>query len=228
MKVLIVEDEPKVLNFLKKGLSSSEISVDVASNLDELFSTLLSHSYDAIVLDRLLGGVDAMTAISRIRTRSPSTKILILSALSDVDDKVVGLSSGADDYLGKPFEISELIARLRAVCRRVSADPEGRDNILRYKDLTIYLDTQRVERNGTRILLTAKEYKLLAFLIKKPNRVYSKPELLSNIWEIQYYPESNVIEVLVNHLRNKVDKDFEPKLIHSRRGTGYWAGDADL
>lgn len=227
MKVLVVEDEKKVLSFLQKGLSSSEISVDTASNLDELFAALMSVTYDAIVLDRLLGGVDAMTAISRIRTRAPSTKILILSALSDVDDKVEGLSSGADDYLGKPFEISELIARLRAICRRTAAG-EGKDNVLRYKDLTIYLDTQRVERNGTRIQLTAKEYKLLVFLIKKPNRIFSKVELLSNIWEIQYYPESNVIEVLVNHLRNKVDKDFEPKLIHSRRGIGYWGGDANV
>ncbi len=226
MKILVVEDEKKVRQFLKKGLSGSDIVVDTAENLEELFSSLLSISYDAIVLDRLLSGIDSLPHISDIRKKAPQTKILVLSALSEVEEKIEGLNSGADDYLAKPFNISELVARLRALCRR--ADTTSQNNILRLQDLTLNLDTQGAERGGQRLQLTAKEYKLLALLVKRPDRIYSKSELLNQVWEIQYYPESNVVEVLVNHLRSKVDKGFSVKLIHSKRGVGYWAGSSDL
>lgn len=228
MKTMVVEDEVKVLNFLKQGLNSSEMTVDTASSLDELFSNLLSASYDVIVLDRLLGGVDAVRYIPEIRKKAPDTKILVLSALSEVDEKVEGLLAGADDYLGKPFHLSELIARIRALCRRGGPGRSEKDNMMVYKDITIKLDSQRVERSGMRIELTPKEYKLLVFMVSKPNKIFSKTEIINNVWELQYYPESNVVEVVVNHLRSKIDKGFDAQLIHSRRGVGYWLGDPDL
>lgn len=228
MKIMIVEDELKVLHFLKNGLEGAEISVDTASSIAELFGNLLSVSYDAIVLDRLLAGVDSLPYIPDIRKKSPRTKIIVLSALAEVEEKVEGLAGGADDYVGKPFHMTELIARLRTVCRREQTEPGSRDLLLKVQDLTLKLDSQRVERAGKRIDLTAKEYKLLAFLARKPNRIYSKSEIINSVWELQYHPESNVVEVVINHLRNKIDKGFDPPLIHSKRGVGYWLGDKDL
>jgi DNA-binding response OmpR family regulator len=225
VKVLIVEDEAKVRNFLKKGLDASEFAVDTAADLDEVFGNFLSVEYDAIVLDRLLDGVDSLKSIPSIKKQFPQTRIIVLSALSEVDEKIAGLTTGADDYLGKPFHIAELIARLRAVCRR---DQDGVDHLINYADMTVDLDTQKVTRAGVKIDLTAKEYKLLVFLMKKPGRVHSKTEIIDNVWDLQYYPESNVVEVVINHLRGKIDKSFSPPLIHSRRGTGYWLGDKDL
>lgn len=224
MRVLVVEDEVKVRNFLKKGLSSHEMVVDAVATVDELFASLLSISYDVIILDRLLGGIDSLKTISEIRKKSPGTKILILSALSEVGEKVKGLTNGADDYLGKPFHVEELIARLRALTRRSSGSASS-DTCLNYEDLMITFSNQRVEREGKRVELTPKEYKLLVFLLKRPNHIFSKVDLLNGVWELDYYPESNVVEVVMNHLRNKIDKGFKRELIHSRRGVGYWLGD---
>lgn len=226
MKVLIVEDETKVLNFVKNGLKSAEMSVDTATDLSEMFSNLLSVKYDVIVLDRLLGGVDSVKYLSEIRKKSPGTRIVILSALSDVDDRVEGLTEGADDYIAKPFHVSELIARIRALVRRQESEA-SQSNLLKYGDLSIKLDSQRVERDGKRIELTAKEYKLLVFLVRQPQKIFSKAQLLDHVWELQYYPESNVVEVVINHLRSKVDKGFGEPLIHSKRGVGYWVGEKD-
>ncbi|EKD41406.1 MAG: hypothetical protein ACD_73C00729G0003 [uncultured bacterium] len=226
MKVLIVEDETKVLNFVKNGLSSAEMSVDAVKSIDEMFSNMMSIQYDVIVLDRLLNGVDSVRYIADVRKKSPSTKIIILSALSDVEDKVAGLTQGADDYLGKPFNMTELIARIRSLTRRSEGDANS--NLISYEDLVIKLDSQRVEREGKKLDLTAKEYKLLVLLAKNPNKIYSKSQLLDHVWELQYYPESNVVEVVINHLRGKLDKEFSKPLLQSRRGTGYWIGTPDL
>lgn len=224
MKVLIVEDEKKVQNFLKKGLVTAGFTAETASSIDELFKFLSADKFDALVLDRLLGGTDAIKYIGKIREQAPDTRIVVLSALSDVDEKVQGLSIGADDYLGKPFHIPELIARLKAVCRRAETAGKPESTILKLEDLTIYLDSQRVERAAQRLDLTAKEYKLLVFLVKRTGKTFSKADILTQVWELQHHPESNVVEVVVNRLRNKVDKGFNPPLIHSRRGEGYWAG----
>ena len=226
MKILIVEDEAKVLNFVKKGLTSAGMTVDCAKTVDEVFSSMMSVEYDVMVLDRLLKGVDSLRYLAEIRKKSPKAKIIILSALNDVEDKVKGLSEGADDYLGKPFNLTELIARIQAVSRRTSDD--GASNTIVFEDLLIKLDSQRVERSGKRLDLTAKEYKLLSLLAKNPNKIYSKSQLLDQVWELQYYPESNVVEVVVNHLRSKLDKEFTKPLLQSRRGVGYWIGAPDL
>ncbi|MBX7148688.1 response regulator transcription factor [bacterium] len=226
MKIIAVEDEAKVLNFIQKSLSQGDITVDPAKNIDELYGSLLSAKYDVIILDRLLNGVDSLTHIAEIRKKAPESKILILSALSDVDEKVKGLSGGADDYLAKPFHVQELLARIRALTRRAGDTPQN--NSLTFEDINVQLDTQRVSRSGKKVDLTAKEYKLLTFLMKKPNRIFSKAELINQVWELNFYPESNIVEVVVNHLRNKIDKGFEKTLLHSRRGTGYWIGEKDL
>lgn len=227
MKVLVIEDEVKVLNFVKMGLTSAEFTVDTARDLDEAFSNMLSVNYDVIVLDRLLKGVDSIKHIPKIKKKLPNTKIIILSALSEVDDKVDGLTIGADDYLTKPFHISELIARIRSLGRRKD-ELLSKDNIMKYKDLVIKLDSQRVERGGKKIELSSKEYKLLLKLMRRPNRIFSKTELINDVWELDFYPESNVVEVVINHLRNKLDRGFDKEFIHSRRGVGYWFGDKDL
>jgi two-component system OmpR family response regulator len=229
MKVLVVEDEVKVRRFIKRGLGTSEMTVDTASAIDEVFANMLSVKYDVIVLDRLLGGVDAIKYIAEIKKHSPETKIIVLSALAEVDDKVNGLATGADDYLGKPFHLTELAARIRALHRRAQAEAAAAgSNTLAHGDIVVKLDSQRVERAGKRINLTPKEYKLLVFMMGRPNRVFSKSELINDVWELQYYPESNVVEVVVNHLRSKIDKGFPKPVIHSRRGVGYWFGDADI
>ena len=227
MKLMVVEDEKKVLNFIKKALSNAEFAVDSAYNLDEMFSNMLSAKYDVIVLDRMLGGIDAIKYVPDIKKKSPGTKIIVLSALSEVEDKVCGLSSGVDDYLGKPFHLSELIARVRALLRRTE-DDHRKGNILTFKDLVVDLESQLVKRKDKKIELTPKEYKLLIYLMRKPNRIASKTELLNEVWELQHYPESNVLEVAINHLRGKVDKSHDQPLIHSKRGVGYWFGDNEL
>lgn len=224
MRILVVEDEVKVRNFLKKGLSSHEMTVDAAASMDELFSNLLSVNYDVIVLDRLLSGVDSLKSILEIRKKAPKSKIIVLSALSEVDEKVKGLAGGADDYLGKPFHMEELIARLRVLGRRKESESLS-DSTLSFENLKVNFSTQRVEREGKKIELTHKEYKLLIFLMRRPDHIFSKADLLNGVWEIDYYPESNIVEVLMNHLRKKIDKGFKKQLIHSRRGVGYWLGD---
>lgn len=227
MKLALLEDEKKLRTFLKKGLSNAEISVDDFDNIEDIFLALMSNQYDVIVLDRLIKGIDSINYISDIRKKSPLSKIIILSALSDPEERVKGLDEGADDYLVKPFHLDELMARIRALGRRY--EPKQSDpKILKYKDLSLNLDRQRVERSGQKIDLSSKEYKCLAFLLRRPNKIFSKIQLLDQVWEIQHYPESNVVEVLLNHLRKKVDKDFEEKYIHSRRHVGYWLGDPDL
>jgi len=226
MKVLIVEDEAKVLNLVKKGLITAGIEVDCAKTVPDIFSALEESTFDVIVLDRLLKGVDVIGYLGEIRKKVPQTKVIILSALSDVEDKVKGLSEGADDYLSKPFNIAELIARLEALTRRQQGDVS--DNTIVYEDLVIKLDSQRVERSGKRLDLTAKEYKLLSLLAKNPGTIFSKYQLLDQVWELKYYPESNVVEVVINHLRAKLDKEFTKPLLQSRRGEGYWIGDPDL
>lgn len=225
MRVLLIEDETKVRNFIQKGLRSAEFLVDATSNLEEAFSSMMTVSYDVIVLDRLLKGIDSIKYLPEFRQKSPSTKILILSALSDVQDKVDGLTEGADDYLAKPFHLSELVARLRALSRRKEQETP---NHLQLDNLIVKLDSQRVQREDQKINLTAKEYKLLVFLMRRPNRIYSKYELLNDVWELDHFPESNVVEVAINHLRSKIDKGFDKPLLHSKRGAGYWVGDPDL
>ncbi len=225
MKVLVVEDEKKVRSFIVQALSGEGMVCDEAATVEELLASLGSGGYDLVVLDRLLGSEDSLGSIPEIRRACPSAGILVLSALSEVDEKVRGLCQGADDYLGKPFHVSELIARLRALYRRGQTSEKGaKDTEISYGDLRIDLETQRVFRGESRIELTGKEFKILCLLARHPGRVFSKAKILDEVWDINHYPESNVVEVTIANLRAKIERGREP-LIHSRRGAGYWLGE---
>ena len=224
MRVLVVEDEIKVQLFIKEALESSGMVVDAVGDLSDLLEYLAANSYEVIVLDRLLRGKDSLDHLAEIRKRNPQAKILFLSALSEVEDKVKGLNQGADDYLGKPFHVAELIARLQTISRRDESKGANTGNLINYEDLQIELDTQRVIRGGNKISLTGKEFKMLTLFAKHPGRIFSKAMLLDQVWDLNHFPESNVIEVTIANLRAKIDKGFRP-LIQSRRGVGYWLGE---
>jgi DNA-binding response OmpR family regulator len=229
VKVLIAEDEPKVRDFVKKAVQEAGMVADEVGTVDELLSAVRTNDYEALILDRLLKGRDALDYLAEVRRLRPQTKILVLSALSEVEDKVKGLTDGADDYMGKPFHVSELIARIRTLSRRTEAEGRsGKDTTLAYDDLKIDLETQRVFRNNgrgdQRIDLSGKEFRLLCTLARNPGKVFSKMDLLDQVWDMNHFPESNVVEVTIAGLRGKVDKGFKP-LIHNRRGVGYWLGE---
>lgn len=225
MRVLVVEDEKKVRSFITQALTESGIGVDAVSTISDMMTSLKTGTYDVIVLDRMLHGEDSIDYLHDIRKSAPKAKILVLSALSEVEERVKGLSEGADDYLGKPFHISELVARLRALLRRAEpGDRVQRDTIIIYEDLKIDLSTQRVARGDVKIDLTSKEFKTLCLLARHPGQIFSKTKILDEAWDLNHYPESNVVEVTIANLRGKLDKGGKP-LIHSRRGVGYWLGD---
>lgn len=225
MRILVVEDEPKVRNFIQQALEGAGMVVDAVPSRSELFSSLKTISYDALVMDRMVQGTDLIDSLPEIRQTAPDMRVLVLSALSEVEEKVRGLTEGADDYLGKPFHLSELIARIRSVGRRSPQAKSSRDTVMAYKDLKIDLETQRVTRQDRRVDLTGKEYRLLCLLARHPGKIYSRMELLDLVWDMNHYPESNVVEVTVASLRGKIDKGFKPLIIHSRRGAGYWLGE---
>lgn len=227
MKVLIAEDEVKVQRFIKQALKEAGMVVDSVGKVPDLLSALQTGSYEILILDRLIRGKDALLLLKDIRKKYPQMKVLVLSALSAAEEKVTGLKEGADDYLGKPFHVPELIERVRAIGRR-SASKEGstKPNVIEYKDLKMDLEKQQVFRNQQKMDLTGKEFRLLHLLIRNPGRIFSKSSLLDQVWEMNHYPESNVVEVTVANLRAKIDRGCAP-LIFSRRGVGYWIGDIE-
>jgi two-component system, OmpR family, copper resistance phosphate regulon response regulator CusR len=220
MKILLVEDEAKTLQLIKQGLEQHNIEVDIA--YDGLMGLTLAqrNPYDLLITDIILPEINGLNLCRKLRESGFETPILLLTALSTTTDIITGLDAGADDYLGKPFEFSELMARIRALTRRNKAIASP-SNILRVADLELNQDTKQVKRAGKEILLTAKEFNLLELLMRHPGRVISKVELAEKIWEITFDTGTNVIEVYVNFLRKKVDKDFDKKLIHTQIGMGY-------
>jgi len=224
-RILVIEDEPKVREFISQALNQAGMTVDAFSGINDFPVQTEAEIYDAIVLDRLLQGRDSVNAIPDLRRRFPTVKILILSALSEVEDKVRGLTEGADDYLGKPFHVSELIARVRSLLRRGENDEKAQKSTeLAYEDLKIDLEKQKVHRGEKGIELTGKEFRLLCLLAKSPGQIFSKAMLLDQVWDLNHFPESNVVEVTIANLRAKVDRGGKA-LIQSRRGVGYWLGE---
>ena len=223
MKILVAEDEKKVQKFIRQALEEAGMVVDTVITYTELLAALKANTYDALVLDRLLQGHDTLESIQIIRQQTPNIKILVLSALSDVEEKVKGLTEGADDYLGKPFHVSELLARLRTIARRPTTT-STKDTLIIYQDLKIDLGTQKVFRSETRLDLTSKEFKILCLLARHPGQIFSKTNILDQVWDLNHYPESNIVEVTIANLRSKIDKGNKP-LIQSRRGVGYWLGE---
>jgi DNA-binding response OmpR family regulator len=220
MKLLVVEDEPKVASFLKQGLEEQHNEVTVV--YDGMFAKKMAieNEYDAIILDVMIPYLNGMEVARELRAEGIKTPILMLTALTAVDEKVSGLDAGADDYLVKPFEFKELLARLRALTKRYT-DKITEQRILKVEDLELDLDRKVARRGGKTIELTAKEFSLLEYLIRNKNKVVSRNEILEKVWDAGFDTTTNVIDVYINFLRKKIDKDFPSKIIHTMVGMGY-------
>ena len=219
MRILVVEDDKKIASFVAKGLKEAGYAVDVAHDGLDGLDLLLSGVYDAAVIDIMLPGIDGLSLIERLRTKKNNTPVIILSARRSVDDRVKGLQSGGDDYLTKPFSFSELLARVQALIRRDTRITEP--STLTVGDLTVDLLTREVNRQDTIINLPAREFALLEYLMRNPGRIVSKTSILENIYDYSFDPQTNVVDVLVCRLRNKIDKNFDHKMLQTVRGMGY-------
>jgi len=220
MKILLVEDEPKLSSFVKEALESFSFTVDTA--LDGMVGKKLAlkNDYEMIILDVIVPYINGIELCREIRQVKPKVPILMLTALGTTDDKLSGFDAGADDYLVKPFEIKELIARIKALTRRNTEAVES-TKTLNYNSLILNLDRKNAEREGQIIELTAKEYGLLEYLMRNPDRVLSRSEIAEHVWDIHFDTGTNVVDVYINFLRKKVDREFEPKLIRTQIGMGY-------
>ncbi|WP_114783182.1 response regulator transcription factor [Botryobacter ruber] len=219
MKILLVEDEPKVAAFIKKGLEEQAYDVDQA--YDGLFGVKLAlqNDYDLVILDIILPTMNGLDACRQIRKHNPAVAILMLTALGTTDDKITGLDAGADDYLTKPFEFKELLARIRALTRRHTDSSNNEKLVL--ADLEMNLADKTVTRSGKPVALTAREFALLYYLLRNKGRVVSRVDIIENVWETSFDTGSNIIDVYINFLRKKVDKGYPVKLIHTLVGMGY-------
>ncbi|MGF1638368.1 MAG: response regulator transcription factor [Cyclobacteriaceae bacterium] len=220
MKILLIEDEVNVASFIQKGLEEEGMGVNLAHDGMTGLNMAINNKYDLIILDLILPGMDGMDVCKKLRLeQNQRTPIIMLTALNNTDNLVAGLNAGADDYIPKPFKFKELLARVQAVSRR--AKNLLPDSTLRFSDLTMNLDTKIVQRNGTTLKLTAREFSLLHYFMRNPERVLSRLEIFENVWEVNFDLGTNIIDVYVNYLRNKVDKGFSERLIHTMVGMGY-------
>jgi len=222
MKILVVEDEERVAQFIQKGLKEEGHAVDVSYDGEDGGFLAEVNDYDLIILDLMLPKKNGLQTCKEIRDHGVNTPVLMLTARDSVEDKVRGLDAGADDYLAKPFAFEELLARVRALLRRQS---ESKTPTLQIADLELDPMSRQVTRSGKAIRLTTKEYALLEYLLRNPKKVLSRTLIGEHVWDMNFDPESNVIDVYVSHLRTKVDKGFEPPLIHTLRGQGYILSD---
>jgi len=224
MRVLVLEDEVKLARVIERWLREHAYAVDVAADGKRALFLAGTNTYDALVLDVNVPGPDGFEVLRRLRERGNMARVLMLTARDTLEDRVTGLDLGADDYLVKPFALEELSARLRALLRR--ADTLA-PSIMRVADLEVDTHAQTATRAGTHIPLTTKEYALLAYLARNAGRVVGRADISEHVWDENYDPVSNVIEVFVNRLRRKVDEGFSPPLIHTRRGAGYMLSDSE-
>lgn len=220
-KILIVEDERKIADTLKLGLEENGFYVEVAYDGKIGHQFIVSHRYDLIILDINLPGMNGYDLCKAIRYRDRDMLVIMLTSMSSLDDKVEGYDAGADDYMVKPFEFRELLLKIRALLKRTLGQAVPVGNVLRAGDLEMNLDTKEVHRAGQRIKLTAKEFQLLEYLMRNKNRVVSRADLAINVWDVDFNTNTNVIDVYISYVRNKVDKDFEQKLIQTHVGMGY-------
>ncbi|GAB3335649.1 response regulator transcription factor [Larkinella ripae] len=217
--LLLVEDEPKVATFIKKGLQTQAYAVEVALTGEDGKQLFDANSYDLIILDVNLPDISGLDLAEHIRRQNRRVPILMLTALDTTADKLLGFEAGADDYLAKPFDFLELLARIKALLRR--AGTEDSDRILRVADLELNLDERVARRQGQTIELTAREYALLEYLMRNAGRVVSRVDIAEQVWDIGFDTGTNVIDVYVSYLRAKIDKDYPVKLIHTLIGMGY-------
>ena len=218
MRVLLVEDEPRIAGFIAKGLRERAYAVDVARDGEEALYYAGVNEYDLVILDVMLPIKDGYAICRELRGSGFRSPILMLTARDAVDDRVAGLDSGADDYLTKPFDFKELLARLRALSRRST---EIRPEVIQVADLTLNPENHAISRAGRNISVTAKEYALLEFLMLNQNRVVNREQIAQHVWDENFDPFSNIIDVYVRRLRTKIDAGFAEPLIHTRRGEGY-------
>ena len=221
MKLLVVEDEVKLAEYLRKGLSEEGYTVDVAHTGIDGLHMATEVDYDLLILDGMLPGIDGLAVLAALR-QSKQTPVLMLTARGQVEDRVRGLQSGADDYLVKPFAFSELVARIQVLLRRAgSVKSHGEPTLLKLADLELDLIRRKVTRAGQRLDLTAKEFNLLSLLLRRQAEVLSRTELAEQVWDMDFDSETNVVEVAVRRLRSKLDQPFERPLLHTVRGMGY-------
>jgi len=219
VRVLLVEDDETIAEFVARGLREAGFAVDSAADGEAGLAAALSQPYDVAVLDVMLPKRDGLSLIDELRRRGIATPVLILSARRSVDDRVRGLQAGGDDYLTKPFAFAELLARVQALVRRATRAPEP--TTLTVDDLVLDLLSRRVTRGDVSIDLRPREFALLEYLMRNPGRVVSKTMILSHVWEYSFDPQTNIVDVLVSRLREKIDRRFEKKLLHTVRGVGY-------
>jgi two-component system, OmpR family, copper resistance phosphate regulon response regulator CusR len=219
-RILIVEDEYKVAYQIKRGLEENDFIAEIASDGLIGKNLLMSKNYDLLILDLNLPAINGFDLCKFIRTSKPALPIIMLTALSSMDDKLMGFEAGADDYIVKPFEFRELLARIRALLKRTSPAGENR-SFITIANLKIDLDTKYVYRDDIRIPLTPKEFSLLEYLVRNQGKVLTRAEIAQNVWDINFDTGTNVIDVFVNFLRKKIDKDYDPKLIHTVYGIGF-------
>lgn len=222
-KILLIEDEANVVNLLKRGLEEEHYEISVAPDGMSGYDMGLRHGFDLIIADIMLPGMSGIEICRSLRSQKIATPILMLTALGSTENIVTGLDAGADDYLVKPFHFAELLARIRTLLRRKADNeaPEGSHHLLQLSDLKLDTATKVVMRNGEELQLTATEFRLLECLMRNKNRVLSRHDLLEYVWGVDFNMNTNVVDVYINYLRKKIDKDFEPKLIHTVVGMGY-------
>ncbi|HEY3854281.1 MAG TPA: response regulator transcription factor [Verrucomicrobiae bacterium] len=218
MRVLVVEDERKTASFIRKALQTEGFAVDICNNGNEVAELTATTPFDCLVLDVMLPGRDGLSVLRQLRDRRYLTPVLLLSARGEVNERVEGLNAGADDYLPKPFELEELLARVRALTRR------GGDNravLLKVANLSLDTITRQARRGGEVIELSTREYRLLEFLMRSPGRLCGRMMILEKVWDYDFDPGTNLVDVYIGRLREKIDAAFEPKLLHTVRGSGY-------
>ena len=219
MRLLVVEDDKKLAAYVVKGLHEAGFAVDHCADGEEGLVMATANEYDAAIVDIMLPSLNGLALVQELRKQRSNVPVLILSAKASVDDRVKGLQTGGDDYLPKPFAFTELLARVQALVRRGSRATEP--TTLQVADLTLDLLSRKVTRAGQKIELQAREFALLEYLMRNAGRVVTKTMILSHVWDYSFDPQTNVVDVLVCRVRNKVDKDFEPKMIRTMRGMGY-------
>ena len=219
MRILLIEDDIKIASFIERGFKEAGFTVDKCHDGQDGLNRVLDSTYDAAIVDLMLPGLDGLSVIEEMRGAGVNTPVLILSAKQSVDDRIQGLQKGGDDYMVKPFSFSELLARIQALIRRDQKNTQPM--VLRVGALEMDLLKHEVYRDGTKLELPVKEYSLLEYMMRHPGIVVSKTSILERVYDYSFDPQTNVVDVLVCRLRNKIDKDFEEKMIHTVRGVGY-------
>ena len=218
MRVLVVEDEKKTAAFVRKALQAEGFAVDVCTNGDDALAAAKITPFDGLVLDIMLPGRDGLSVLRQLRASGNQTPVLLLSARGEVNERVEGLNAGADDYLPKPFVIAELVARVRALGRRGG---ESKSTVLRVADLSLDTVSRRAQRGGKMFELTAREFRLLEFLMRSAGRICGRMSIIEKVWDYDFDPGTNLVDVYIKRLREKIDDGFEPKLLQTVRGIGY-------